>query len=70
MDIIINKNALDILAEVMNKRNWHQGKIKRNVASEYKRNLKINKVSYERACELLVMIGYTKIQDESWTLNK
>lgn len=62
----VQANALDVLKEVMKTRNWYEGNISRTSAAEYKRNLPKGKVSYEKACELLNMIGYEKVEDEIW----
>ena len=68
MSKIKQANAIDILAQVMEQRNWHQGLIKRNIASELKRNLAKGKVSYEKACEVLTLIGCTKVKEEVWEI--
>ena len=62
----IENNALEVLKEVVKKRNWYQNKIDRFLASETKRNLKKGKLSHERASELLKLIGWQKIKEEVW----
>ena len=62
----IQNNALEILKEVVKKRNWYQGKMHRFLASETKRNLKKGKLSYEKASELLKLLGWQKIKEEVW----
>ena len=62
----IQNNALEVLKEVVKKRNWYQNKIDRFLASETKRNLKKGKLSSERASELLKLIGWQKIKEEVW----
>jgi len=61
-------NAIEILKEVVQSRNWHKGLIKRNIASELKRNLVKGMVSYEKACQVLVLIGYEKVEEEVWQI--
>ena len=61
-------NAIEILTEVVKQRKWHKGLVKRNVASELKRNLAKQMVSYEKACEVLNLIGCTKVKEEVWAI--
>lgn len=61
-----NLNALDLLKQVVQKRNWHGGLMDRNVRSKIKTNLKKGLVTYKRACEVLELIGYEKTKDEIW----
>jgi hypothetical protein len=63
----INANAIDILQNIMEERNWHASLgIDRRLACEYKRNLPKGKVSYEKACKLLEGLGFAKIREETW----
>jgi hypothetical protein len=64
--MIYNKNAIDLLKEITQKRNWYDGKISRQLAFQYKKYLKENKISYKKAVEILEILGYEKINDESW----
>lgn len=63
-------NALELLKQVTQHRNWHQGKIDAKVAAVLKTNLSRGKVSYEKACEVLVLIGYEKVEEEKWKITK
>jgi hypothetical protein len=62
-------SAFDLLNQVMQTRNWHGGKLERRLAGEHKRNLKKNKLSYEKAVQLLEMAGWQKIEDETFAKN-
>jgi hypothetical protein len=64
--MIYNKNAIDLLKEIVQKRNWYDGNISRQLAFQYKKYLKENKMSYKKATEILNILGYEKINDESW----
>lgn len=57
-------NALDFLRELTKKRLWHKNKISQRLASKHKQNLKNNRLTYEKACEILTQIGYTKVAEE------
>ncbi len=59
-------NAIALLIAITQKRNWHQGKLDRKVASFTKKNVALGKVSYEKAVEILQLLGYQKIQEETW----
>jgi len=59
-------NAVDLLKKVMESREWHQGLIERRKAAMYKSLINRNKLSYEKSCELLNILGYRKIKDEVW----
>lgn len=59
-------NAVTLLKQVTSVRYWHQGKIERRAAAQLKRNLNTNQVSYEKAVEILQLLGYQKIQEETW----
>jgi hypothetical protein len=59
-------NAIDLLKEIVQQRNWHNGKIERKAAYNLKRNLKTGSVSYEKASEILKLLGYEKVKEEVW----
>ena len=61
-----SKNATDLLKELMTHRNWHQGKIERRKAAMYKIGANNNTLSYEKASELLKLLGWQKIKEEVW----
>ena len=61
-----SKNATDLLKELMTQRNWHQGKIERRKAAMYKIGANNNTLSYEKASELLELLGWQKIKEEVW----
>ncbi len=63
---IIQANALAVLAEVMKKRNWQNGKIPREIAWDRKNKLKNNKLSYKIAFETLQTLGWEKVVEETW----
>jgi len=50
----------------MTHRNWHQGKIERRKAAMYKIGANNNTLSYEKASELLKLLGWQKIKEEVW----
>lgn len=63
---IFNKNAIDLLKDVTKQRKWHQGKIEWRKAAITKTNLNRGKLSYEKASEILILLGYEKIREEEW----
>jgi len=63
---MIHNNAIKVLQKVMQQRNWHKNKYLPTKASGYKNLLNNGKLSYEKACTILITIGYTKVQDEVW----
>jgi hypothetical protein len=62
----INKNALDILADVMQHRNWYGSAYDRRTAATYKSLLNQGRLSYEKASEILNKIGWLKVEEETW----
>lgn len=62
----INKNAIDLLKSVMEQRLWYGDKIERRKANTYKNLINKGKLSYEKSCEILLLIGYSKIKEEVW----
>lgn len=64
-----NINAIELLKEVSKKRLWHQNKIEKRKAAVTKTNLFRNKLSYEKACEILTLLGYAKTHEEVWHKN-
>lgn len=61
-----NKNAIELLQEVTKKRKWHNGLIEQRKAAITKTNLHRGKLSYEKACEILNLLGYSKTKEEEW----
>lgn len=61
-----NKNAVDLIIEIMKKRNWHEGKIERRKASNYKKRAGEGELSYDKSCEILDILGWEKIKEETW----
>jgi len=59
-------NAITTLNSLMSTRNWHQGKVERRTAFEIKKRAKSGTLSYEKAAEVLTILGWTKVQDERW----
>lgn len=68
MMITKQANALAVLQELTKTRMWHRGLLTKQTASELKRNLSKNKVSYENASAILRLLGFNKIQEEVWQL--
>lgn len=64
--MMIEKNAIDALKEVMETRNWHKGLIVPNVASGYKWLAKNGNLSHEKATEILELIGFERVRTEAW----
>ena len=62
----IRANALELLAELMQQRNWHNGIMPAKTAASYKSLLKKNKLSYARACKMLYQLGWQRSQHELW----
>lgn len=63
-------NAVDLLKNVVQERNWHKGLIERRLAAVTKQNLNAGKLSYEKASQILKLIGYQKIKEETWQIKK
>ena len=63
-----NKNAIELLKEVTKQRKWHQGKIEIRKAAITKTNLNRGKFSYEKASEILNLLGYSKVKEEEWAV--
>ena len=61
----INNNAIEILQKVMQNRNWHKGLIERRLAAVTKQNAMAGKLSYEKSCEILELLGWQKIKEET-----
>lgn len=66
----INLSATDLLKKVVQDRNWHQGKIEHRLAAMTKTNLSRGKISYEKACEILILLGWQKVKNETWEQEK
>lgn len=64
--MIIKKNAAEVLKQVMQQRNWHQGRIERRLAAVTKQNAIAGKLSYEKASAILQILGWQKIKEEAW----
>lgn len=64
--MMIKNNPIEILKTVVQKRNWHQGKIERRLAFETKKNTLADKLSYEKASKILELLGWEKIEEETW----
>lgn len=62
----IHENAVEVLRLIMRERNWHQQKYPSRKASGYKDLLKKGKLSYEKCSEILYLLGYKKIHEETW----
>ena len=68
MEGIYNKNAIKLLEDVVKQRNWYKGKISRQLAFQYKKYLKEDKLSYKKATEILNLLDYRKTNEETWKL--
>jgi len=62
----IQANAIDLLKQLMQQRNWHNGIMPAKTAAAYKSLLKKNKLSYSRACRMLYQSGWQRTQHELW----
>lgn len=62
----IHENAVEALRLIMMERNWHQRKYPARKAGGYKDLLKKGKLSYEKCREILQLLGYRKIGEETW----
>ena len=62
----VTENAINVLQSVMKKRKWYGNKIERRKANVYKNLLSKEKLSYQKASEILVIIGWSKIKEETW----
>lgn len=66
----INKNAIELLKEVMEQRNWHQienDKVAQRKAAQDKNLMAKGSLSYEKACFWLQKLGYKKVKEETWS---
>lgn len=61
-----NINAIDLLKQIVKKRMWHKGRIEPRLAAMTKINVTENKLSYEKASAILELLGWEKVQEESW----
>lgn len=63
-----NKNATDLLRELMQQRNWHglTDKPSQKKAAMDKTLAMQGRLSYEKSCQWLVRLGYKKIKEETW----
>jgi hypothetical protein len=59
-------NAKDLLKTIVVKRNWHNGMIERKKAAHIKKYTLAGTLSYEKACEVLILLGFKKIAEEEW----
>jgi predicted Ser/Thr protein kinase len=66
----INKNAVELLKEVVQQRMWHQNKIELRLAAMTKVNVMAGKLSYEKASAILRLLGYEKLKEETWNKTK
>ena len=63
---IRKENALTLMKEIVEKRNWHNGTMTTGGASNIKRKLKTGNVSYEAAVKYLTSFGWTILENETW----
>lgn len=66
MKIFKNINAKELLKKVVLEDKWHQKLIERRLAAVTKKNVLADKLSYEKASAILRLLGYEKVQEESW----
>ena len=59
-------NAKTQLSEIMKRRKWYGDKIERRTAAAYKNFMSKGKLSYEKSCEILILLGWEKTQEEIW----
>lgn len=64
----INANAVQVLAEIAKKRNWHEGKLTWTKAAHIKRRAATGELSYESAKAVLLMLGWEIAEPETWVL--
>jgi hypothetical protein len=62
----IKANAIQVLGKAMEQRKWYGDHLERRRANTYKLLLKKGKLSYEKAVQILTLIGYTRVEDEVW----
>lgn len=65
-NMAIKLNATDLLWRIVQHRKWHRGKLERRAAGEIKRNLRNGTLSYKTASEILLLLGWSKVEEESW----
>lgn len=66
MEKEIQGNAIKVLKDLMQVRKWHQEKYTPTKASGYKDLLNKGKLSYEKSIEILHLLGYKKVKEETW----
>ena len=60
-------NALDLLKQVVQKRNWYNGKTSRQCALQIKKRLEYGQViTHELVVEALGYAGWYIVQPETW----
>lgn len=69
-DVLRKGHPQELLKSVVNKRKWHNGLWKPNVASVYKKLIQNDEISYEKTCEILSKLGYKEVQQPLWAKEK
>lgn len=59
---------IDLIIKISSKRKWYADKIEPRKAGVYKTMAARGKLSHEKASEILTLLGYEKIKEETWQI--
>lgn len=59
-------DPVNLLLKIASKRKWYGDKIEARKAAVYKTMANRGELSHEKASEILELLGYEKIQEETW----
>jgi hypothetical protein len=63
-------NAIEVLRHIVGKRNWYNGLYHRATADYYKKAVRLGKIEYSTAVNILTDLGYEIAAKEIWVRNK
>lgn len=66
----INKNAIELLKSLTTRQDWDNGAFSPALKHRYRTRVNSGKLSYEKACEILEVLGYEKVKEETWKKQK
>lgn len=59
-------NAIDLLRQVVEERNWHKGLLTTQLANRHKKSIIAGTIKYSTATLLLESLGYELMKPEEW----
>ena len=59
-------NAIEVLRHIVGKRNWYNGLYHRATADYYKKAVRLGKIEYSTAVNILTDLGYEIAAKEMW----